>query len=68
MRLVTIALAVLAFSTLAGCATQTSATRGGDTAVRAEARRISNTRPYAARRLVAEPMSSSERAQRATGL
>jgi hypothetical protein len=46
MRLVTSLFAVLLLSSLAGCATvSTNASRRDDTAVRAEARRISNTGP-----------------------
>ena len=49
MRLFTTVFALLAFSVLAGCAAPTTATRGSDTAVRAEARRISDAVGYADR-------------------
>ncbi len=51
-RLVSTAVAALVLSSLAGCATQTTVggtLRGDDTAVRAEARRISNTGPLGER-------------------
>ena len=49
MRLVTTLVTVVVLSSLTGCAAQTAVTRGEDTAVRAEARRISNTGPLAER-------------------
>jgi hypothetical protein len=65
MRLVTTILAVLALSSLAGCATQSEATRGSETAVRAEIRRISSARPYRAQEALDASMSTSERARAA---
>jgi hypothetical protein len=56
---------VLALSTLAGCATESAATRAtrqGDTAVRAETRRISE----ASRLTVNEAPATPHRAQRVT--
>ena len=46
MRFVTTFSALLAFSLLAGCATSSGVSRHGDTAVRAESRRISATPNY----------------------
>lgn len=66
MRLFTTILAVLALSSVAGCAAQNTASRGGDTAVRAEARRISNARSYSAEEVVSVPLSDSERVRRVT--
>ncbi len=66
MRLVTTILTVLVFSSLAsltGCATQSEATRGSDTAVRAEVRRISSARPYRAQEVVDASMTSPQHAQ-----
>jgi hypothetical protein len=68
MRFVTlssVSFVLLALSTLAGCATSTTATRGNDTAVRAEVRRISNARPYTAQQLVRDSLDTSERSTRA---
>ena len=64
MRLFTTILAVIAISSAAGCAAQ-STTRGSDTAVRAEARRISNARSYPAEDIVAVPLTDAERVRRA---
>jgi len=71
MRLITsiVTVTVLALSSVAlgGCATQTTAaTRGSDTAVRAETRRISNARPFAAGQLGTDPLNTADRARRAT--
>ena len=65
MRLFTIILAVLALCSVAGCAAQNT-TRGSETAVRAEARRISNARSYSAEDVVSVPLSDSERVRRTT--
>jgi hypothetical protein len=64
MRLFTAIFATLAFSTLAGCAAPTAATRGSDTAVRAEARRISNAHPYSSQKALAGSLDASERQRR----
>jgi hypothetical protein len=67
MRLVTTILAVLAISSVAGCAAQNTASPGTrDTAVRAETRRISNARSYSAEGVVSVPMSDAERLHRAS--
>ena len=42
-RPISVLSALFAISALAGCATQSTVTRGSDTAVRAEQRRISST-------------------------
>jgi hypothetical protein len=66
MRLITTLVTFLALSSLAGCATQTTATRGSDTAVRAEARRISNARAYSADGIVTDPLNTADRPRRTT--
>jgi hypothetical protein len=66
MRLVTTILTVLSLSSLAGCAMQNTATRGSDTAVRAEVRRISSARPYRAEEVNEASLDSAQHAQRAT--
>jgi hypothetical protein len=68
MRYFTALFAALVLSTMSGCASQNTATRGSDTAVRAEARRISNARPSSVKHLVEDPMMSSDRIQHVTGL
>jgi hypothetical protein len=64
MRIFTTIFAVLVLSSVAGCAAQNTASRGSDTAVRAETRRISNARSYPAQDVVSVPMSDSERVRR----
>ncbi len=46
MRLTNPILVLLAFATLAGCAAPAATSRGADTAVRAEPRRISDAAAY----------------------
>ncbi len=66
MRLFTTVLAVIALSSVAGCATQTAASRGSDTAVRAEVRRISNARPYRGEDILDAAETTTQHSQRAT--
>jgi hypothetical protein len=60
MRILSTLVTAIVFSSLAGCATQSVAPRHGDTAVRAEPRRISEGSWSS----VNEPAAAPERTQR----
>jgi hypothetical protein len=62
MRIIHVLVTAIALSTLTGCATQGAALHHGDTAVRAESRRISE----GCRSSVNEPPAAPNRSQRVT--